>query len=556
LTSTIARALPGLFRGSKIHGGAPVRTNTKPPSVAESSPKHNLPSSSLTLHAIVAGVLALAAFLRFYQLPTVPHGVQVDEAMNGCNILQILETGKFQFFYPENMGREGLFINLQVLASYWLGNEPWVLRAVSAGFGVLTVWSTYLLVQELLSPFTALFASFFVATSFWHLMLSRLGTRAISAPFFFTVSLFLLIRACRAMRKEHASPWRMTAAGLVYGAGFHTYTAYRVSPLVFGPVLLYFFMAARREGWLQRFRQGCIAFCGTVFVVLLPLVTYFLQHPAAATGRASQVMVFERSANPLLEIATNIWRTAQMFFFEGDHNWRHNYNSRAELFWPVGILFAFGIGIAIDTIVRAIRRRETSRHLLIYVLLLAWMVAASLPAILSGEGVPHALRSSLMIPAVFALAGVGAERAWSWSRESLPPMARISVLAAFILLVAYDPYSTYFERWASSSEIAGHFSKSLVDLADQYNRMPANTPRYIAVTSTGPSANGIPVLLMPFTYLTRSYTEKQQQETNIRYLTPQNLRLPPGTNIAGKTFCQVAQEVLRGAPVTCLNLRY
>ena len=52
---------------------------------------------------------------------------------------------------------------------------------------------------------------------------------------------------------------------------------------------------------------------------------------------------------------------------------------------------------------------------------------------------------------------------------------------------------------------------------------------------------------MPFTYLTRSYTRKQQEETNIRYLTPQTFRLPPGVNTAGKTFCRVVQEAMPGA---------
>ncbi len=95
-----------------------------------------------------------------------------------------------------------------------------------------------------------------------------------------------------------------------------------------------------------------------------------------------------------------------------------------------------------------------------------------------------------------------------------------------------------------------------VMLADRFNHAPRSLLKYVAVTSTGPSANGIPVLLMPFTYMTRSYTEKQQAETNIHYLTPQNFRLAAGVNPAGKTFCQAVQESLPRESVTCLNLRY
>jgi len=120
----------------------------------------------------------------------------------------------------------------------------------------------------------------------------------------------------------------------------------------------------------------------------------------------------------------------------------------------------------------------------------------------------------------------------------------------------YDPYHTYFDLWAHHPDTPDHYSMPLVRLAEQYNRMPSSIPRYVAVTATGPSANGIPVLLMPFTYLTRSYTQTEQQATNIRYITPQNLRLPPGTDIKSKSFCQVAQAAVGGAPFTCLNLRY
>ena len=140
-------------------------------------------------------ILCLAAFLRFYQITTVPAGIQVDEAMNGSNILEILETGRVQVFYPENVGREGLFINIQAPFVYWFGNTPWALRIPSAIFGVLTVWGVYLLAGEMFSTSIGLLAAFFVATSYWHMHFSRVGLRAICAPFFLTWGLYFLFGA-------------------------------------------------------------------------------------------------------------------------------------------------------------------------------------------------------------------------------------------------------------------------------------------------------------------------------------------------------------------------
>src|ERR1035437_10716056 len=95
----------------------------------------------------------------------------LDEAMNGNNAREVLETGRFAPFYPENGGREGLYINVSTLFLRFLGNQAWVLRLPAAIFGILTVWGVYLLAAELYSPPVGLLASFFLATSFWHITL-------------------------------------------------------------------------------------------------------------------------------------------------------------------------------------------------------------------------------------------------------------------------------------------------------------------------------------------------------------------------------------------------
>ena len=65
-----------------------------------------------------------------------------------------------------------------------------------------------------------------------------------------------------------------------------------------------------------------------------------------------------RFVNPAMEIASNVWKTALMFFFEGDHSGRHNYNARAELFLPAAILFALGLGVAVVIAQRDLRSRD------------------------------------------------------------------------------------------------------------------------------------------------------------------------------------------------------
>jgi len=97
--------------------------------------------------------------------------------MNGNDALENLETGHMDVFYPQNGGREGLYIDIETALIYLFGPEPWLLRLPAAVFGMLTVWGVYLLAAELFGMPIGLLACFFMATSFWHVLFSRLGLR-------------------------------------------------------------------------------------------------------------------------------------------------------------------------------------------------------------------------------------------------------------------------------------------------------------------------------------------------------------------------------------------
>src|SRR5664279_3380071 len=93
---------------------------------------------------LLAAVFAVGALLRFARLDELPPGLHPDEAVNGNNAVEALRTGDYKVFYPENHGREGLFINLEAVALRLFGRfEPWVLRGTSALIGSLTVLGTF-----------------------------------------------------------------------------------------------------------------------------------------------------------------------------------------------------------------------------------------------------------------------------------------------------------------------------------------------------------------------------------------------------------------------------
>ena len=380
--------------------------------------------------AALATILLLAAFFRFYLITDVPTGLYPDEAVNGNNALEALRTGEFKLFYPENNGREGLFINLQAVAIKFLGPQPWVLRLVSAIFGTLTVLGVYLLTKEFFPPkiskpktliskqsqnpndqnlfrdsrlefrdshgeTIALLSSFFLAVSFWHINFSRIGFRAIMLPCLAAFGMYWLVKALRTGKTSSA-----LASGITTGLGFSTYIGFRFMPFVLGvPILL-----ALAAWWRQKQAEHCAPciialFLFAALVSGLPLGLYFLEHPADFTGRAGQVSIFS-AESPLYELAKSNLLTFGMLFVRGDCNPRHNLGCKPQLFWPVGIFFLVGLAVTL----RGLFRKPLSPA---PYTLIAWFSFMTLPATLTREGLPHALRAIGMLPPIMILAAIG-----------------------------------------------------------------------------------------------------------------------------------------------------
>ncbi|RLC34235.1 MAG: hypothetical protein DRH33_09550, partial [Candidatus Nealsonbacteria bacterium] len=205
-------------------------------------------------------ILGIAIFFRFWELGDIPPGVYPDEAIHGNQAIS--NSGKI--FYPENNGREGLFINLIALSFSLFGISIWSLKFISAFVGVLTVAGLYLLTKELLKtvnckPQTtnciALLSAFFLASSFWHTNFSRIAFRAILVPFFLTFLFYFLFRGFRTQKI-----WNFVVSGVFFGLGFHSYIAYRLAIFLVIWVLILWWLFYKKQGLQKIFLKFTIAF--------------------------------------------------------------------------------------------------------------------------------------------------------------------------------------------------------------------------------------------------------------------------------------------------------
>ncbi len=261
------------------------------------------------------------------------------------------------------------------------------------------------------------------------------------------------------------------------------------------------------------------------------------------------------------DLALNIAKTALMFNVHGDNNWRQNVSGAPELSWPVGILFLIGILWGIY----ALRKRGKIRNsksvigqlsnyelritnygFAIY-LIFTWLLLAALPAVMSDEGIPHALRSILMLPPAIILAAMGGVWLYQVTCDKLQATRKeegvnsktlslvtshLSHLIAviFIISVAAFAYFDYFVVWAENPNVSGAFNADYVAIGDQMNALPSSIPKYVVVNAGGVLARGIPVPAETVMFVTDSFTTSTQLANHIRYLLPNQLdQIPPST---------------------------
>ncbi|HTY39696.1 MAG TPA: glycosyltransferase family 39 protein [Candidatus Paceibacterota bacterium] len=472
---------------------------------------------------LLVGIIIIALFLRSYRLAEVPPGLYPDEAMDGTNAQEAIATGQYKVYYPENNGREGLFMNIQaeflkvILPFAHNEPEPWMLRFVSMACGTLTVLGLYFLGRELFSKRVGLLAAFFIATNFWHINFSRISFRAIMAPLCLVWAAFFFLYAVKREKKfeKYAAA---VLGGLVFGAGFYTYIAYRVAPLLF--LLFIPFFRKHADFW-----KVAAVYVAVTFFTALPIGLYYLHNPADFFGRTTQVSVMS-SKTPLADLAWNVVKTAGMFNFVGDMNPRHNVSGRPELFAPVGALFLIGLVLGLI----ALKKKPDERFSFLFIF--GWATLAALPVVISNEGLPHALRSILLIPPVILLAAFAAERVYHVMRDKWPKYLTIIVTVLFLALLPVEAYHTYFVLFANAADTPGAFAADYVTIGHAIRALPTSTLKYVVVEAGGVDVRGIPMPAQTVMYITDSFTPEKQAEKNIYYVLPKDEnRIPAGAVI-------------------------
>ena len=362
---------------------------------------------------LLALIILVAAFMRFYQLGQNPPSLTWDEAAWGYNAYSLGisardEFGKFlPISYLESFGdfKPPLYAYLAIIPVKIFGLSEFATRFPSAFFGVFTVLITYFLSKRIFwksqnAEIYALLTSFLLAISPWHIMLSRAAFEANVATFLIASGVLMFLAGVQGKK------WSLVAAAALFALSFYTFNTARV----FSPLIVLVLVFAFRKKLLEMKSYVVISFFAGL-ILLLPSISFLFSPQAGLRFRevnifsdAMPVTISNRNiANSGGAISSKILDNRRVFyglsfvnhyfdnlspyflFISGDGNPKFSNRSVGQmymwecLFCVAGILFLF-------------RKKEG-----IWWLVPVWLLLGIIPAATARE-TPHALRIETTLP--------------------------------------------------------------------------------------------------------------------------------------------------------------
>ena len=371
---------------------------------------------------ILAIIFFAAVFLRFYQVENIPAALTWDEVAWGYNSYSLGLDGKDEFgrFLPydflESFGdfKPPLYAYLGIIPIKLFGLTEFAVRFPSALFGVFTVILAYFLVKEIFyssdrKEYYALFSSFLLAISPWHINLSRAAFEANVSQFFIILGVTMYLYAIR------KNKWFLILSAISFVVSLYTFnTARIVAPLL---VLLLSFIFIKKL-WKNK-KETVVSFIVGVLLIA-PIITFLISPQANLRFREVNIFTnpevieianqeIKNDNNSLVSKALHNRRVKYavsfvshyfdhfnptFLFIKGDGNPKFSTQDVGQLYiWSLPFLVIGGLLI--------FRKREGK-----WWILPAWLLLAIIPAATARE-TPHALRIETTLPTFQILIGYG-----------------------------------------------------------------------------------------------------------------------------------------------------
>lgn len=261
---------------------------------------------------LIAAIFALAFFLRFYKLESIPNGFRDDETSIGYNSYSILQTGKDEHNipYPQNFKAFGEYklpgyIYASVLPIKIFGLNAFGVRFIAALSGFLTVIIVFFLTKTLLLyikeekkeykflyQYLPIIVSFLIAINPWSLSFSRQALEVTLANFFILCGILFFLKGIRQTKFFY-----IFLSIIFLTLSIYTYNIARIFVPLLGLALLVIF---RKEF----FKFSKIHYLFSLVILMLcalPFVIGLLKHGGADSTFGTLIFTSAKVQAPLQE---------------------------------------------------------------------------------------------------------------------------------------------------------------------------------------------------------------------------------------------------------------
>lgn len=392
----------------------------------------------------LGGILLLAAAWRLPGVHELPANISVDEILPGVESLR-LASGKG----PNPFGSIGWFSipNLSFLpGAIAMALLPWEsfhsLRISSAVTGLAGLAATACLGRQMLGRRAALWGTFLMAVSFWHLHNSRTGFPYAQSSFGPPLALALLWAALSSRQPRH-----LALAGMTIGLALQLYFPSRILLLLVPTFLAFLLSRSENSGRLAgRMRDLALVAAGVVLLVA-PLLLHV--GPRRLQEHSSEILITRPAT--LADLERRYQREGFGAVFE------HQLVEATRMFTeaadvavlnrsPAGLLDPLTLGLFLLGVTLALLHGRPPALLLV-----GWVGVTLVFGVTLGNAPRSSYRLAAALPAVFLLAGFTLDRLLTATEPASRPsriLLRPVLLGLLALAIAHENHRRFFADYA------------------------------------------------------------------------------------------------------------
>lgn len=374
---------------------------------------------------LLAVIVLLGIFLRFDKLGIFPVGLHRDEAFLGYNAYSILETGRdmsgnlLPIHLKSFLYSPAGYSYFSIIPISLFGLNEFSVRFASAFFGSMTILLVSILTREIFyrnssKDYIALFSSFFLSISPWHINLSRTATENTIVVFFLTLGVIFYLKY---LRKTHKY---LFLSFLCFGITLLLYQAPRAFLPIFIPMMIIIFTDVKKifkDKFLLGFLYFTIILLPLIFVLISPSLSLRISTLSIFHGDYVKLILTQQIANDgqfgVPYIATRLFHNkATSYFIIFLQNYFKHF-SFDFLFTDgglpdryrvpfTGILYFYELPLMIYALFNLLKKYKR-----IGLFLLSWIIISPIGSALTSDDVPNLQRTLLSNPAFVILSGYG-----------------------------------------------------------------------------------------------------------------------------------------------------